>query len=61
MAGKPANITQPVIDRFIKAARKAGAPAVEYYTKDGAKIVVRLTSSTGADDPPLEPKREIIL
>ena len=59
MPRRPATITQADIARAIRAAKQAGAAEVEVRV-NGASIVVRLASSTGAEAP-LEPLGDIVL
>jgi len=47
----PASITQADVARAIRAAKQAGAAEVEVHSSDGAKIVIRIASSTGKNPP----------
>jgi len=60
MPRRPAEITQADIARTIRAAKQAGAAEVEVRVGEQSSIVIRLTSSTGANDP-VEGEREIVL
>ena len=60
MSRRPAVITQADVTRAIRAAKKAGAAAVELHIGQDAKIVVRIDPST-APDAPLEPQERIVL
>jgi hypothetical protein len=44
-----ATLIQEDIARVIRAAKQAGAAEVEIRVNDGARIVVRITSSTATD------------
>jgi hypothetical protein len=57
----PANVTQADIARTIRAAKQAGAPAVEIKYADGTVIRVPLTDSVETADAPLAPVKEIVL
>ena len=59
MSRRPANITQADIARAVRAAKQAGAVAVEVRLGSEATIVIRL-SSTGSERP-LEESGEIVL
>lgn len=61
MTRRAAAVTQADVARAIRAARQAGAAAVE-IVRDGDKatIVIRLTPSTG-EEKELEPRREVVL
>lgn len=59
MSRRPAAITQADVARIIRAAKQAGAAAVEVPVGDQI-IVVRLSPST-APEAPADPKREIVL
>jgi hypothetical protein len=59
MSRRPAAITQADIARVIRAAKQAGAAAVEVRVEE-ATIVVRLASSTGAETF-LEENRKVTL
>lgn len=61
MSRTPARITQADVARAIRAARQAGADAVE-VRPDGT-IVVRLVPTVPVDDAdaPLAPAKEIVL
>jgi hypothetical protein len=58
MSKRPAVITQPEIERAIRAAKKAGASEIELRIKDQVTIIYRL-GQTAAD--PLAETREIVL
>jgi hypothetical protein len=60
MPRTPANVTQADIARTIRAARQAGARAVEVKYRDGTTLTVRLDSVETADAP-LAPTKEIVL
>ena len=60
MSRRAAAITQADVARAIRAAKQAGAAAVEVYARDGAKIVIVLSPST-APATPVEPDREVVL
>jgi hypothetical protein len=60
MPRTPANITQADVARTIRAARQAGARAVEVKFKDGTTVTVRLDAVETADAP-LAPTKEIVL
>lgn len=60
MSRTPANITQADVARTIRAARQAGARAVEVKFKDGTTITVKL-DSVDAENTPLAPVKEIVL
>lgn len=60
MPRTPANVTQADINRAIRAARQAGARAVEVKFKDGTTVTVRL-DSVETEDAPLAPVKEIVL
>lgn len=55
-----ASLTQADVARVIRAAKQEGAAEVEVHSKDGGKIVVRLSPST-APEIAVEPKREVVL
>jgi hypothetical protein len=58
MSRRPAAITQADVARAIRAAKQAGAAAVEVRVGDKATIVIRLSpTSTG----PVEIEREVVL
>ena len=59
MSRRPASITQADIARAVRAAKQAGAVAVEVRLGSEATIVIRL-SSTGSERP-LEESGEIVL
>lgn len=61
MSRTPANITQADINRAIRAARSAGARAVEVKFKDGTTVTVRLTEPVETEGTPLAPVKEIVL
>jgi hypothetical protein len=60
MSRTPAKVTQADIARTIRAARQAGARAVEVKFPDGTVLIVRLDSGE-TDDVPLAPAEEIVL
>lgn len=60
MPRRRAEITQADVARALRAAKQAGAAQVEVYSKDGARIVIRLAPSTEPDTP-VEPPRELVL
>lgn len=60
MSRRPATVTQADVARVIRAAKQAGASAVQVEIGGQAKITVRINPSTGADSD-LEPKGEIVL
>lgn len=60
MSRTPANLTQADVARTIRAARQAGARAVEVKFKDGTTVTVRL-DSVETDAEPLAAHREIVL
>jgi hypothetical protein len=61
MPRRPAVITQADVARAIRAAKQAGAEAVE-LRPDGTIIVVLKNTQTVPDEnPPEPPKREIIM
>jgi hypothetical protein len=57
---KPANLTQADVARTIRAARQAGARAVEVRFKDGTVMTVRL-DSVDSQEAPLALVKEIVL
>lgn len=57
MPRRAATITQADVARTIRAAQQTGATTVEVVTKDGTRIIVRLTESTAT----LAPEQEIVL
>lgn len=61
MSRTPASITQADVARTIRAARQAGASAVEIRYADGTMIRVPLTESVDGSDMPLAPVKEIVL
>lgn len=61
MSRTPAHITQADVARTIRAARQAGAPAVEIRYADGTVIRVPLTETVDGPDAPLAPVKEIVL
>jgi hypothetical protein len=60
MSRTPANLTQADVARTIRAARQAGARAVEVKFKDGTTLTVRL-DTVETEDTPLAAQREIVL
>jgi hypothetical protein len=60
MSRRPAALTQADVARAIRAAKQAGAAEVEVRLGEQASIIIRLNSSTEADNR-LEPDGEIIL
>jgi hypothetical protein len=56
VTNRPARISQAEIERAIRAARKAGAPAVEVRMGDGVSIRIPL-----APDKPVAESEEIVL
>jgi 2,4-dienoyl-CoA reductase-like NADH-dependent reductase (Old Yellow Enzyme family) len=61
MSRTPARITQADVARTIRAARQAGAPAVEIHYADGTVIRVPLTDSVEITGPDLASIKEIVL
>jgi len=60
MARRPASITQADVARAIRAAKQVGAAEVEVYVGEHAKIVIRISLSTG-EKIALEGTGEIVL
>jgi hypothetical protein len=52
MARRPANITQADIARVIRAAKQAGANAVEVRIGDRDVIIVRITAASSSESSP---------
>ena len=50
MSRRPANITQADVARIIRAAKQAGASEVEVKLGNQSSVIVRLSSSTAADE-----------
>lgn len=61
MSRTPAHITQADVARAIRAARQAGAPAVEIRYTDGTVIRVPLTETVEGPGTPLAAHKEIVL
>lgn len=61
MSRTPAHITQADVARTIRAARQAGAPAVEIRYPDGTVIRVPLTETVEIKVPDLAAHKEIVL
>lgn len=61
MSRRPATITQADVARVLRAAKQVGAAEVEVLNKDGERVLVRFQPSTGGDDAPLAPAREVVL
>jgi hypothetical protein len=61
MSRRPATFTQADVARVIRAAKQAGAEAVEVQIGGDAKVVVRLAPSTGEAQVTLAQSKEIIL
>lgn len=59
MPRTPAKLTQADVARTIRAAKQAGARAVEVKFADGTTLSVKLDVET--DDAPLAPARESVL
>lgn len=59
MSRTPAKITQADIARTIRAAKQAGARAVDVKFADGTTVSVRLDVET--QDAPLAPVKESVL
>ena len=60
MSRRPASITQADVARTLRAAKQTGASSVEVITRDGAKIIVRLTPSEPSTEALAAPE-EIVL
>lgn len=60
MSRRPATLTQADVARAIRAAKQAGAEAVE-VRPDGTIIVLLKTQSAALEDVPASLTREIIL
>lgn len=61
MSRTPANVTQADLNRAIRAAKAAGAKAVEVKFRDGTTVTVRLVDPVETVDAPLAPIKEIVL
>lgn len=61
MSRTPANVTQADIARTIRAARQAGARAVEVKYPNGTTVTVRLEEPVETAGTPLAPVKEIVL
>jgi hypothetical protein len=59
MSRRVAALTQADVARVLRAAKQSGAAEVEVRLGEQSKIIIRLTSSTGA--PAVEAGAEIIL
>ena len=60
MPRRPATITQADVARIIRAAKKEGCAAVSV---EGAKVIIYIDPQAAPEptQPPVEPKREIVL
>ncbi|WP_291854766.1 hypothetical protein [Bradyrhizobium sp.] len=54
-----ATITQADVARAIRAAKQAGAAEVEVTTRDGGKILIRLTPQS--TEPPVAQRQPVVL
>lgn len=60
MSRRPATIIQADVARVLRAAKQTGAAEVEVVNKNGDRVVVRFSPSTG-EETTLAPAKEPVL